>query len=147
MQPLRKFLRLTARERRLLVSAAFCLGVMRLGLWVLPFRTLLRHLPQVTAGRDRLCGSDHLPAEQLAWAVGVASRYLPGSGNCLVRALATRVMLARRGYLAHLRIGVAKDAGGRFQAHAWVECEGTIVIGGMGRVQYTPLPLLERQRS
>lgn len=64
MQPLRKFLRLTARERRLLVSAAFCLVAMRLGLWVLPFRTLLSQLPQVTSEPDRWRG-------RWGWQVGI----------------------------------------------------------------------------
>jgi hypothetical protein len=54
-------------------------------------------------------------------------------------------MLARRGYPAHLRIGVAKDEGGRLKAHAWVECEGNIVIGSRGVSQYTAFPYLELQ--
>jgi hypothetical protein len=40
------------------------------------------------------------------------------------------MMLNRYGYPAHIHIGVAKDHTGSFGAHAWLESEGTIVIGG-----------------
>ncbi|MCA1837598.1 MAG: hypothetical protein LC674_02115, partial [Actinobacteria bacterium] len=40
MKRLRKFLHLTAGDRRLLVSTALLLGGIRLGLRLLPFRTL-----------------------------------------------------------------------------------------------------------
>lgn len=142
MRQLRRFLSLIAGERRLLVSAIIWLVSIRLALVVLPFRTLLR-LTKLSSQRDRWGGSDGLPPERIAWAIQAVSRYLPGMRNCLVQALATQVMLARRCHPSRLRIGVAKDEGGRLKAHSWVECEGTIVFGGAGVSQYTPLPLLE----
>jgi Transglutaminase-like superfamily len=39
------------------------------------------------------------------------------------------MILNRYGYTAHIHIGVAKDHVS-FGAHAWLESEGTIVIGG-----------------
>ena len=46
---------------------------------------------------------------------------------------------------ACLRIGVVKGAGGQFQAHAWVESDGVVVIGGSEPEpeRYTPLPALD----
>jgi hypothetical protein len=41
-------------------------------------------------------------------------------------------MLHRRGYPADLRIGVygrATNAARPLEAHAWVECEGRVVVG------------------
>jgi hypothetical protein len=40
------------------------------------------------------------------------------------------MILNRYGYNAHIHIGVAKDHTGSLGAHAWLESEGTIVIGG-----------------
>ena len=146
MKQLVKFSNLTSSERRLLVSALFRLVAIRVGMWVIPLRVLLRRLHKMAVERDRLSGSNPLPPERIAWAIRVASRYLPGTMNCLVQALDAQSMLARRGHLARVRIGVAKDEGGQLKAHAWVECEGKIVIGGVGMSQYTALPYLEVQR-
>ena len=146
MKQFAKFSNLTGSERCLLVSALFRLVAVRVGMWVIPFRVLLRCLHKMAVERDRLRGNNPLPPERIAWAIRVVSRYLPGTMNCLVQALATQSMLARRGHPARVRIGVAKDEGGQLKAHAWVECEGKIVIGGVGVPQYTALPYLEVQR-
>jgi hypothetical protein len=146
MKRLLKFLHLTAAERRLLARALFCLAVARVRLWVLPLRPLLERAPRMAAVPDGGSGSDALPAERVAWAIGAVSRYLPGTRNCLTQALAARAMLARQGRAAHLRVGAAKDAKGRFTAHAWVECEGKIVIGGRGVSQYAAFPPLGGER-
>ena len=54
-------------------------------------------------------------------------------------------MLARRCYASQLQIGVAREEG-EFKAHAWVECEGQIIIGAAGVAQYIPFPNLEFSR-
>lgn len=147
MKQLVKFLSLSAAERRLLVSALFYLVAARVGMWLFRFGELFKRLPAMAVARDQLCGSNPLRPEQIAWAIRVASRYLPGAGNCLVQAFATQAMLARQGRPACIRIGVAKDEGGQLKAHAWVECEGKIIIGGRGVSQYSALPGLEVQRG
>jgi hypothetical protein len=79
--------------------------------------------------------------------VTLASRCVP-SATCLTQALAGQVLLSRHGHPASLRIGVARSAAGEFQAHAWVECHGRIVIGGAQTLsRFTPLPSLERESS
>ncbi len=143
MKPIVKFLNLNPSEHGLLIGALFRLIVIRIGLWVLPLESLLRHIQNSQVSKT--CEVSWKP-ERLAWAIRAVSRYLPGTGNCLVQSLAAQTMLARRGYASHLRIGVAKDEGGNFMAHAWVECEGKIVIGGTGASQYTAFPPLEFQR-
>ena len=58
------------------------------------------------------------------------------------------MLLTRHGYSAQLRIGVARAAAGPFKAHAWVECAGTVIIGGGSALgDYTPLPALEARRA
>jgi len=55
--------------------------------------------------------------EQLAWDVGVVSRYVPRA-TCLTQALAGQVLLERYGYPVLVHVGVTKEEGkGTFQAH------------------------------
>ena len=141
MERLRKFLRLPAADRRLLVKALLIVGAARLGLWVLPFpvlRRLMARLSRCTAAPSRA-----EPAElgQISWAVTAVSRYVP-EATCLTQALATKLLLCWRGQQASLRIGVARSEAGQFIAHAWVECNGRVVIGGPASHlrQYALLP-------
>jgi hypothetical protein len=124
-------------ERRLLAEAALLVGAARLGLWLLPFRLL----PGLLGRLARLCArraSRHIAAHRIAWAVSVVSSYVPGA-TCLTQALAAHALLAERALAGQLRIGVAKGAGGQLEAHAWVESEGRVVIGGAISGRYTPL--------
>lgn len=146
MRRLNKLLRLPAAERGLLARAAILLGAIRLGLWLLPFRTFRRLLDRVTHAPHRPGTLDRRQAspEQVVWAVTTASRYLPGARTCLVRALAAQVLLARRGHPTRLRIGVAKGEAGQLEAHAWVEKDGKVLIGGTDDLaRYTGLLHLE----
>jgi Transglutaminase-like superfamily len=61
--------------------------------------------------------------------VKLASRFVPAA-TCLAQALVTVTLLEREGLPASLRIGVARSVRGKFEAHAWVESGGRVVIGG-----------------
>ena len=141
MKQLSKFLGLPRSERRLLLNAAFLLGAIRVGLWLLPFQTLRRLLARIYATRTQL--QKRVSVGRVVWAVEVVSWYMPGV-KCLARALATQMLLNQHGHPAHLRIGVARSETGQLQAHAWVESQGRIVSGGLRDLwRYTPLPPLE----
>lgn len=145
MPPLVKFLNLNPSERGLLISALFHLAAIRIGLWVMPLQVILRRLETLKVSETFRVWNP-LPPERIAWAIRAASRYLPGSRNCLVQSLAAQAMLAQQRSASQLRIGVAKDDDGRFKAHAWVECDGETIIGAEGVSQYTTFPPLEFQR-
>lgn len=119
-----RFLRLPSEDRRLLVEALWQLALVRAGLAVLPFRTVLRY-----AERPRRPTSDaRASVDRVAWALRVARRHVPGA-RCLAEGLAGKVLLARRGLPGDLRIGVGRDPRGRLEAHAWLEDRGIIVVG------------------
>jgi hypothetical protein len=130
LHKLHKFLRLHPCDRRLLLEAWLNVCACRAALWLLP---LSRWSPS-----PRVSISTGVPAARIAWAIGVASRYVPRA-TCLVRALAGRRLLAAHGHRAQLRIGVARSAG--FEAHAWLEYNGRVLIGGGDLDRYTVLPL------
>ncbi len=145
MKQVRKFLLLPPTERGLLLRSVILIWAIRLGLWLVPFQTLRRFLDRVGRAPATLYRADSSSQDRIAWAVTVASRFAPGGSNCLTEALAAQVLLARRGCPACLHIGVAKGEGGRLNAHAWVESQGRIVIGGSELGRYTPLSAVEEE--
>lgn len=147
MKQLGKFLSLTGEKRYFLISALLYLVIIKIELWVFPFRRLFRRLEQAAVRGDCVVRSNSMPPEEIAWAIRSASRYVPGARNCLVQAFATQAMLTRYGFPAHLRIGVAKDQAGQLKAHAWVECKGKIIIGGVDVSKYTPLGRVHSQTN
>ena len=141
MRQIRRFVSLTSRERQLFLHALVLLSVIRLGLWRLSFHDLRRRLARLQLNSRQ--SASPVAIETIVWAVEAASRLQPGGVKCLARALATQHLLALNGYVAHLRIGVAKEASGKLEAHAWVEYQGKVIVGGLQDLStFTPLPAL-----
>jgi hypothetical protein len=142
MRRLNKFLHLPSADRRLLVNSLWLIGAVRLGLWLLPFPRLRRVLTSLSKATSKLNEGDPIVIRRVAWAVTIASGYIPRA-TCLTQALATKVLLARSGQPAALRIGVSYGACGEFIAHAWVESNGDVVIGNENSTLkgFTSLPL------
>ena len=130
MRQILKFVRLPSIEQWLLVKSAFLLVVVRLGLFLFSFKTLLDFINTVKPkNRDR-SNADNMAPDRIAWAVTAASRYIPFT-RCLSKAMVAQILFARLGYPAKLRIGVLKSDKGQLEAHAWVESQGRIVIGNL----------------
>lgn len=87
----------------------------------------------------------HLP-EHLAWAVTVASRFVPGA-TCLPQALAGKALFRLEGYAADVHVGVARTPDGQFQAHAWLESGGRVVIGHLDLDGFQPILKMEGATS
>ena len=117
----RKFRHLSREEKRLLAEAVAMLACVRVGLRVLPFRTLRRALEvRPTA--------EAVSIERVTCAVTAAARRTRGT-TCLVTALVVSAMLRRYGHESVLRIGVRQSDRSLLEAHAWVECKGIVVMG------------------
>lgn len=143
MRRARKFLRLTPGDRLLLAEAAALVVLVRLGLWLLPFR-VVRGMLAAWAACAAIARDDSTLVARIAWAVPLAGAYVPAA-TCLTQALAAQALLARRGRPAQLRIGVARGRHGLLEAHAWVEVGGQVVVGGqLDLTRYSLLPALER---
>src|SRR2546421_12701387 len=106
MKKLVKGLRLSSADRGLLLGSALLLMAIRLGLWLLPFRILLRLLPGTIHSQRR--EEERSSIARAAWSVRVMSRYVPAA-SCLTQALAMLVLLNWLGHSSELRIGVAKN--------------------------------------
>jgi hypothetical protein len=137
LQTFNRFLNLSTDEQVFLLRAVLLVGLVRLGLWLLPLRTLQHALGSLFK-REKTPGKQQLPVERISWAVQVAGSIVPRS-TCLVQALAVQALLASGGQASTLCIGVAKDADSSIEAHAWVEMDGQVIIGATEPGRYTRL--------
>jgi len=127
------------RDVRLLLLAFAYTVAMRLAVWFLPTRSLLRFVRERVEATPTDQPGASASIARIAWSVRAAGRRIPRA-TCLVEALAVQLMLARSGHRSELRIGVLRDPEGKFAAHAWVEAAGKIVVGGRRGMQYQVLP-------
>jgi hypothetical protein len=143
MARLSKFLRLPAGDRRLFVKTMMLVWGVRITLWLLPF-SVVRQLLARFARKSVGSGEERVTVGRVVWAVTVASQYVPAA-TCLTQGLVAKVMLARNGHDATLHLGVARTDAGQFKAHAWVETNGNVVVGGSeaSLKQYTALPAVD----
>jgi hypothetical protein len=137
---IRKFLDLPSAERELLIKALLLEGTVRMGLWLLPFPILQKLVIRLAAkpAEDR---AKIVSADDLAWAIATASRFVP-KATCLTQAMAAKILFGIYGYGSLLKIGVARGDDGRMRAHAWLESQGRAVVGGP-KCEYTPLLSME----
>ena len=125
----------------LLFVTFLLLGAIRLGLWLLEFRILLKVLNKLSTIKFPF---PYTSLRKIIWAVNVATRYSPGGAKCLARALTTQILMNRSGFSPELCIGVARSESGEFEAHAWIKYQGYVVIGHLPDLpRYIQLPSLE----
>lgn len=135
---LHEFWRRSNVERRLVIESTTLLLGLRIALAVFPFRFVRRLASSVGSWRS----SALVPARQVAWAVRAVAPHLPGTSTCLMQALAAQALLTRYGHPARLLLGVARDPSRLLLAHAWVEGEDGVLIGGDNLERYARLEQL-----
>jgi hypothetical protein len=144
----RKFLsliRIGGQGRILFLGAFILLSLIRLSLKLVPFKVLINVLERL---QSKFLMRQSLPAQrpvsQLRWAVNASTHYMPRRAKCLARALTLQVLMQYYGYQPELRIGVAKTDAGMMEAHAWLEYQGSVVIGNLPDLgRYSVMPALE----
>ena len=135
----------TGREYGLLCRAAAAIAVGRIGLLVFPLAKVRRAVQSLCRSGRPLPLERRATPEQVIRAAVSAGLHSPVGSTCLATALVAQAMLQHHGYEARLCLGVRRNAGGAFAAHAWLEREGKVVVGGpLSEIEsYTPLPEME----
>lgn len=121
---LRQFRKLPAPARKVFLCAAALLPWVALRLRLQGFRATQKSL-QISA-RTSSTGSVTENSERaalIARMVRAAAQHGMGNPSCLEESLVLLHLLSSQGIAAELRIGVKKNVP-KFEAHAWVECEG-----------------------
>ncbi len=132
----RRFWNLGADRRGLVIEAAVALTATWIGLRVAGYnrwrrvlnRLAPRKVKQPITADPLVFGS----AQAIARFELSAARHLFLRTNCLEQSLVLCWLLHRRGIPAGLRIGAHKREG-RFEAHAWVELDGTVLNQDQGQ--------------
>lgn len=119
---------LSGSEWRTLITAAVLLPAIAVALRILGYRRTHAWMARQAHKRRR---SENAACEValVCRMVSVAASHGVYRANCLRQALAAWWLLERCGVASKLVIGVRKDEQG-FAAHAWVEYQGQVVIGG-----------------
>lgn len=146
MTPLRH-LRRSRSDWKLFLRAYVLVWIIRLALWFLPFKVIYKWATEFRKGRIGDRPLDTQSVYKVVWAVSAAAKRVP-EATCLTQALATQIMLGRRGHRASLQLGIMKTQAGKFDAHAWIERNGHVLIGlNETFSQLTRLPPLESERQ
>jgi Transglutaminase-like superfamily len=127
-EPLRRFRALEPRARGLFLRAAVLLPFISLSLRLRGFRatqsSLQKRLPRaLTAISDQSSRTQAESTALTARMVRSAAHRTWGSPACLEQSLALWWLLGRQGIASSVRIGTRKTDQ-KFEAHAWVECDG-----------------------
>ena len=130
MNRVRRFLKRPRAERHLWIASVLLLITVRTGLVLLPFHTMVRLVARFARPRSPADSKSQTYRDQVVWAVNSAGEHLPWKRACLQEALVGQLLLTRGGVPVRLQIGVRKGPGGGLLAHAWLESDGDVLIGG-----------------
>jgi hypothetical protein len=121
----RKFWRLPAREKLLLLEALVLFPAVRAGLWALGLPPVQNFMSRVgrSAPQPDVAAATR-KARRFARLVAIAARF--AGGTCLAKSIVLARILASEGIPAEIRIGVRKGQRG-FEAHSWVEVAGMVL--------------------
>lgn len=117
------FWKLSRQDKSLMVETLLSMAFIRCMLWLVPFKKV-----QKFSGRKFKDVPSDVSPGKLIWAVQSVSYYVPRA-TCLTKALTAQYLLSKNGYQSMVKIGVGKDSEGQFEAHAWLEHAGEVVIG------------------
>ena len=143
IQKFKKFTKLSSEEKKLFLEAYRMLGIMRAAILTVSFKRLTRSLEHSMKKEDSMALDEKelQTAVMVGQAIARASAYTPWESACLVQSLTVKKMLQKRGIPGVFYLGAAKDEENKakMKAHAWSQCDDTIITGGEGHEEFTVL--------
>lgn len=133
--------RLTQQDLKVLAEAAALLLPVEIGLRFLTLDALLA--TSACSRTDVEAASRQRGAMTPARAATLVDRLgalYPLKATCLKKSLILVCILQRRGFPAELRLGV-RAADQTFSSHAWVECDGQLLLDDGSAPLFATLPL------
>lgn len=123
------FIKLSYPEKILALESLFWVILIRVMIWVFPFSFVQKRV-QIIANYLSPDELDKIPTvkmKRIRMMIVIISRYIPWA-TCLVQAMAGHILFSRYGYNTIIKIGVLNEDG-VFEAHAWLEKNGDVVLG------------------
>jgi len=125
--------KLSRVEKRQFLRAFVLMPLMMPGLRLLGFQRmqqLLMYGMSSDIGFDRMKSDSAekvlIECQKITRIVNIAANHNPIFSTCLHRSLVLWLLLGREGIASDLRLG-AKKTDGQFDAHAWVEFQGSVL--------------------
>jgi hypothetical protein len=128
-------MKLKTRRRVYLREAALMLALTKLAVRFVPTARLVAWASRTPRAATRFAMWE---AGWIASAVETVGAKPWMRALCLPRALAAQAMLRRRGIASRLCVGVARE-GATLAAHAWIELDHDIIVGGSDAPRFTRL--------
>jgi len=125
-EPLQRYRALDPEARRLFRRAALLLPWIRVSLRLRGFSPTFAALQQRANSAPTTSDTANDPVSKTNRMIHAAARYSLMRHTCLEESLCLWYLLRKQGVTSQLRIGVRKE-NGKFEAHAWVECNGQAV--------------------
>jgi hypothetical protein len=122
-----KWRKLSFRAKISFVRAVFSLLWIKAGLSFLPFSSFRKLFHWLSTSRSSVDMTEK-ETEEIVWAVSTAADLLPLELLCLPRALSTKFLMRKASFIT-LEIGIEINPRKKFEAHAWVERNGKVIIG------------------
>ena len=127
-----KFLKYNKNRKITIEAWVFCMWYR-----ILVFHVPMKYLENYFGKRDEetpmeATMRDYYWAYRVSYEVNRIADKTPWDSKCLVRALAARKILKRRGVHTTLYLGVGKEGEKKMIAHAWLRCGSFYVTGGTG---------------
>lgn len=119
------FIKLSSQEKLLALESLFWIILIRIMIWIFPFPYVKKKVQNIA--NYSLNDSNKVPIERIRFMIIMASRYVP-QATCLVQSLAGYILFSKYGYNTLIKIGVINEEG-IFEAHAWLEHRGKVVLG------------------
>ena len=134
MSVINSFISLENQDKILIIKTLLLGYRIRFMTWIYSFPKLQQKIRE--EDKDK---SQGLKSDKIIWAVQATCPYVLRS-TCLTNALTAQKLLSQYGYTSNLRIGVLKEE--EFEAHAWLEMDGKVVLGQLEK-EYIPILDLE----
>jgi hypothetical protein len=125
-------------DRRLIREALLWFLAMRVALRVVPFGRIAGWAERRHRGRGDRAAPGETPA-RIGWATAAVARRVAPPRSCLAQALTAQVMLGARGRAATIRFGAKRERAAPLDAHAWLECDGAVLVGDETRGDFVEL--------
>lgn len=143
----KEFRLLNATDRWTLMRVVYLLPLRTLQLRAFGLSSFRSHTQPLPPAANEIDSATAIAlARRIYWLMSVAANRGICRGSCLSRSLVLRDLLAQKGIGCEVRIGV-RHRGPEFDAHAWVEVDGTVVNDSADTVAtYAPIHSLCTER-
>lgn len=136
---LHKFINLGMKDRLFFMRVLFILWFCKIVVLLVPFRKVMPYLGKINGSfRDQLTDIEKGKAGRIRHFMFMVSNNVKWNSVCLDQAMATVILLNNARIPNCICFGVKKEGNTqKLAAHAWVLCDGDILIGGNRSKSYT----------